>query len=102
VAWSGRGRIARVEISVDRGETWRDALLQEPILSKCFTRFQLMWQWQGETTVLMSRATDETGYVQPTAAALREARGVGTRYHYNHIRAWTVSQDGTVEFGVRV
>lgn len=99
LAWSGRGRVTRVEVSADGGRVWQDAVLQEPVLSKCFTRFRYSWTWNGDRSVLMSRATDETGYVQPTAAALREARGPGTRYHYNHIRAWTVGQDGSVVFG---
>ena len=46
--------------------------------------------------LLMSRATDETGYVQPTRDALVEARGPSTAYHYNNIRAWRVGADGTV------
>ena len=48
----------------------------------------------------MSRATDETGYTQPTLDDLMKVRGAGTRYHYNHIRAWTVQPDGTVLFGL--
>ncbi len=99
LAWSGRGKIERVEVSVDGGQSWVDAKLQEPILSKCFSRFRHLWNWTGSAAVLMSRATDETGYTQPTAAAIRAARGPGTRYHYNHIRAWTVARDGSVTFG---
>ena len=37
IAWSGRGRIRRVEVSIDGGDSWREAGLQEPILSKCLT-----------------------------------------------------------------
>ncbi len=99
VAWSGRGVITRVEVSTDGGGTWDDAELQEPVLPKCHTRFRLGWNWNGGRSVLMSRATDETGYVQPTRQRLRDARGVGTHYHYNSIRAWTVQDDGRVVFG---
>ena len=44
----------------------------------------------------MSRATDETGYVQPTTAELLRPRGPDTQYHFNNIRAWRVGADGTV------
>jgi sulfane dehydrogenase subunit SoxC len=96
IAWSGRGRITRVEVSTDGGTTWQDAILQDPVLTKCVTRFRLPWRWQGEETVLMSRATDETGYVQPTRADLVAARGTHSYYHFNAIQPWRVAPDGVV------
>ena len=69
LAWSGRGRIARVEVSTDGGGTWRDASLQEPRLPRAFTRFYFPWTWDGKEAVLQSRSTDESGYVQPTKEA---------------------------------
>lgn len=100
LAWSGRGRITRVEVSTDGGTTWSSAVLEQPVLPKCHTRFSFPWKWDGREAVLMSRATDETGYVQPTLAQLRAARGSGTRYHFNNIRAWRVASDGSVSFGL--
>ena len=100
IAWSGRGRIVRVDVSTDGGNSWQQARLEEPVLPKCHTRFRLPWNWEGGEAVLMSRATDETGYTQPSLAELIEVRGPGTSYHYNHIRAWTVNADGSVLFGV--
>jgi sulfane dehydrogenase subunit SoxC len=96
LAWSGRGRITRVEVTADGGRTWQLATLDDPVLPKCHTRFRLPWQWTGREAVLMSRATDETGYLQPTTAALLAARGPSTAYHFNNIRAWKVAADGTV------
>ena len=96
LAWSGRGRITRVEVSADGGATWQAATLDEPILPKCHTRFRLPWRWTGGAALLMSRAVDETGYVQPTAEALVAARGPFTAYHFNNIRAWRVAADGSV------
>jgi sulfane dehydrogenase subunit SoxC len=96
LAWSGRGRIRRVEVSVDGGTTWREAALQAPVLDKCLTRFRLPWHWQGEALVLQSRATDETGAVQPTRAALVGKQGEHADYHYNAIHAWRVAADGQV------
>ena len=98
LAWSGRGKITRVDISTDGGKTWRAAALNDPVLPKCHTRFRYPWQWDGKEAVLLSRATDETGYVQPTLDVLMAARGPQTQYHYNNIRAWRVSTDGTVKF----
>ena len=97
VAWSGRGRITRVEVSADSGSTWHDADLG-PALPKAHTRFSMMWNWTGEPAVLLSRATDETGYVQPTRQALMDARGAGTDYHNNAIRGWRVDADGGIAF----
>jgi sulfane dehydrogenase subunit SoxC len=98
IAWSGRGRIAKVEVSTDRGKTWQLAKLDDPVLPKCHTRFRLPWEWKGGEAVLASRATDETGYVQPTYDVLLAARGPSTAYHFNHIRAWKVQGDGSVKF----
>jgi sulfane dehydrogenase subunit SoxC len=97
-AWTGRGRITRVEVSVDGGGTWSDAALQDPVLPKALTRFRFGWSWTGDPAHLMSRAVDETGYVQPTVAQMQEARGPRSRYHYNTIRGWRVGADGTIEF----
>jgi sulfane dehydrogenase subunit SoxC len=100
IAWSGRGRITRVEISTDGGNRWAPAELQAPVLPKCHTRFRYLWNWDGAEALIMSRAVDETGYVQPTLEQLRAARGPGTFYHFNHIRAWRVRRDGSVVFGL--
>ena len=97
-AKGGRGRIAKVEVSADGGRTWKTARLQEPVLPKCHTRFRHLWEWRGEPAVLMSRATDETGYVQPTLKQLVQARGPGTQYHNNGLRGWRVNRDGGVFF----
>ena len=99
LAWSGRGRITRVDVSTDGGSTWQPAELQAPVLSKCTTRFRHLWNWDGRETVLMSRAVDETDYTQPMVETLMAARGEGTSYHYNSIRAWRVESDGRVFFG---
>jgi sulfane dehydrogenase subunit SoxC len=100
LAWSGRGKIARVDVSTDGGKQWTEASLQEPILSKAHTRFRLMWEWDGRAAALMSRAVDETGYVQPTRAVFEAGRGPGTDFHFNHIRSWIVRPDGSVQYGV--
>ena len=102
LAWSGRGRVARVDVSTDGGRTWTEAALQAPVLSKAHTRFTLMWAWDGRAATLMSRATDEAGGVQPTLAEFRARRGAGTDYHFNHIRAWLVQPDGQVFYGAGV
>ena len=102
LAWSGRGKIARVDVSTDGGKRWIESELQAPVLSKAHTRFRLMWEWDGRPATLMSRAIDETGYVQPTLAVFEAARGLGTDFHFNHIRSWLVTPDGVVQYGVGV
>jgi sulfane dehydrogenase subunit SoxC len=96
LAWSGRGKVSRVEVSVDGGVTWTDAALQEPVLPKSLTRFRHPWRWLGEPALLSSRVTDETGYVQPNHDALLKERDARSYYHYNAIQSWQIGADGTV------
>ena len=96
LAWSGRGRIERVEISTDGGRTWVDAHMQEPRLRIAFTRFRLPWRFEGREAVIASRSTDETGYVQPTREALVAVRGVNSGYHFNGMKFWRVEANGAV------
>ena len=96
LAWSGRGRIVRVEVSTDGGRNWQDAQLNEPVLSKALTRFRMPWWWNGKETSLQSRCTDETGYQQPTRDELLAIRGVNATDHYNGIKIWYVHGDGKV------
>lgn len=98
LAWTGRGRITRVDVSTDAGRTWLPAELLTPLSSKAHVRFEHMWQWDGNESLLMSRAVDDHGYVQPTMAQLKAVRGPGTDYHFNSIRAWRVARDGSVTF----
>ncbi len=99
IAWTGAGRIRGVDVSTDGGRSWNAATLQEPILAKAHTRFRYLWNWDGAEAVIMSRATDETGYVQPTRATLLAERGPGTAgYHLNPITAWLVGSDGRVVY----
>ena len=99
LAWSGRGAIVRVDISVDGGRTWATATLQEPVLPRAHARFTWSWRWDGRDAVLQSRCTDETGYVQPSRANLVAARGVNSNYHNNAIQSWSVTADGSVANG---
>jgi len=100
LAWSGRGKVRRVEISTDGGETWYPAALDEPVLPICHTRFRFPWRWDGRETVLQSRCIDETGHVQPTLDELVNVRGLngtyGSIYHLNAIQSWKVAADGSV------
>ena len=100
IAWSGRGAIKRVDVSTDGGRSWRQAVLQTPVLPICHTRFRLPWQWDGKEAILQSRCTDDTGYVQPTLGQLVALRGlngpVGSIYHLNAIQSWHLARDGKV------
>ncbi|UPK38472.1 sulfite dehydrogenase [Bradyrhizobium sp. 186] len=96
IAWSGHGKVARVEVSVDDGKSWQEARLQEPVLTRALTRFRLPWRWDGKPAVIQSRAIDETGYVQPTLAELLAVRGENYFYHNNAIWPWRIAADGEV------
>jgi sulfane dehydrogenase subunit SoxC len=97
IAWTGSGKIRRVDVSTDGGATWTAAKLQEPVLPKAHTRFRHLWHWTGGEAAILSRAVDETGYVQPTRDALIASRGVSSvGYHTNPITGWLVRADGRV------
>ncbi len=97
MAWSGHGKITRVDVSKDGGKTWETARLAAPGEDKALTRFYLDTTWNGEEMLLQSRAMDETGYVQPTKAQLREVRGLNSIYHNNCIQTWHVKSNGEAE-----
>ena len=94
LAWSGNGSIREVEVSADGGKSWAKAALNGPVLPKALTRFRVPWQWNGGPAVLQSRATDDTGMVQPTRTAFGEERGFRGAFHYNAIASWRVDEKG--------
>ena len=100
LAWSGRGRVQSVDVSVNGGKTWypaQIAVLTEPM---CTVRFSFPWMWDGAPAILQSRCMDETGYIQPTLRQLIAIRGdngpFGSIYHLNSIQSWAVAIDGSV------
>jgi sulfane dehydrogenase subunit SoxC len=97
LAWSGRGTVRRVDVSLDGGRNWRTARLDGPVWDKSLTRFYFEFDWDGSELLLQSRAMDETGYVQPTKAELRRYRGTNSIYHNNGIQTWHVKANGEVE-----
>src|SRR2546426_1071245 len=105
IAYSGNGRISKVMVSADGGQTWAQAALQGPVHSKAFTRFRVPWRWDGGPVVLQSRAWDEAGNMQPTRSELVAARGQTARppavtgfpsQHYNAITSWAIERGGEV------
>src|SRR5215470_16304959 len=52
LAWSGSGKIERVEITIDGGRSWVDAKLQEPRLPIAFTRFRLPFRFEGREVLI--------------------------------------------------
>ena len=97
IAWSGRGTISRVDVTLDGGRNWRHARIDGPVLEKSLTRFYVDFDWAGEELLIQSRAMDSTGYVQPTKDELRKVRGVNSIYHNNGIQTWHVRSNGETE-----
>ena len=97
LAWSGRGKIKHVDVSIDGGVTWRPARLKGLVLAKSLTRFSLPYKWNGAPGLLQCRAIDETGYVQPTITQLRQARGENSIYHKNSIHTWQLLSNGSIK-----
>lgn len=97
LCWSGAGYIERVEVSVDGGNNWKEAIVHTPVLDKSLTRFTMAWRWDGQPSVLMSRAVDSAGRMQPTREALVNEKGSNVYHHYNAVLATEVLADGTLE-----
>ncbi|MSO75493.1 MAG: sulfite dehydrogenase [Alphaproteobacteria bacterium] len=97
LAWSGRGRVKRVDVTLDGGRNWRHARLDGPVLPLSLTRFYFPFNWNGRELLIQSRVIDETGYVQPTKQALRQVRGTSSIYHNNGIQTWHVHAGGETE-----
>lgn len=97
LAWSGRGKITKVDISADGGRNWKPARIDGQAMSKCLTRFNMDWAWDGKPALLMSRAMDETGHIQPTYAENRKVRGTKSIYHNNSIQTWLLQESGEVK-----
>lgn len=96
-AWSGRGTVKRVDVSMDGGRNWRTARIDGPVLDKSLVRFYVDFDWNGQELMIQSRAMDSTGYVQPTKDELRKVRGVNSIYHNNGIQTWLVRSSGETE-----
>jgi len=97
-AWSGSGKITAVDVTTDGGKTWREAVLEEPVLDKSLTRFRYNWNWAGGPANIASRAVDSTGYVQPTVQDIAKVRAiVGFVQHHNGVFPWSVSASGEVK-----
>ncbi|MDF1771140.1 MAG: sulfite dehydrogenase [Pseudophaeobacter sp. bin_em_oilr2.035] len=97
LAWSGRGHITGVDVSIDGGKTWNEARLAAPGTDKALTRFYLDIDWDGQEMFLQSRARDSSGYVQPTKTQLRDVRGLNSIYHNISIQTWWVKANGEAE-----
>ena len=97
LAWSGRGKVKKVDVSIDGGRNWKAARLEGPVLSKCLTRFNADFVWDGKPAILQSRAVDETGHIQPTVQALRAVRGGRSIYHNNAVQSWLLGENGEVK-----
>lgn len=97
LAWSGEGKVKRVDVSFDGGRNWQQARIKGPVLDKALTLFEIDWQWNGQQALLQSRVIDETGYVQPSYKQLRKVRGMYSMYHNNAIQTWMVHSSGEVE-----
>jgi len=106
IAWSGRGFIETVEVSTDGGRSWALAKLEQPVLPIAHTRFRFLWEWDGSPTTIMSRATDSTGYIQPSRQELIDLRGfvrgptLEFSYHANYMQPWRVDNQGNVTNGL--
>lgn len=97
LAWSGRGTIKRVDVTLDGGKNWQHARIDGPVLDKSLTRFYVDFDWAGQDLLIQSRAMDSTGYLQPTKEELRKIRGTNSIYHNNGIQTWHVKSNGETE-----
>ena len=97
LAWSGNGTVRKVEVSADGGQSWAEAELSAPVLPRALTRFRVPWKWNGAPAIVMSRASDDTGAIQPTREKLVAEHGANVIFHYSAIQAWSVAASGEVK-----
>ena len=65
-AWTGRGQVVKVELSDDGGAGWMEAELVADAAPYGWTRWERTWRpRRSGPAVLIVRATDSTGRVQP-------------------------------------
>jgi sulfane dehydrogenase subunit SoxC len=96
LAWSGHGKITKVEVSADGGRTWKAAQLNSPALPRAQTRFEMDWQWDGKPAKIVSRSTDEKGHVQPDRKTFVALMGTNALFHYNAQQTWSIDETGRV------
>jgi sulfane dehydrogenase subunit SoxC len=106
IAYSGTGRIEKVLLSADGGKSWGEAAVEGPASPKAFTRFRMPWRWDGQPTTLTSRATDESGAVQPLRSDFVAVRGEAKKVpnvlgfpnqHYNSLTCWAIDGSGGIK-----
>ena len=97
LAWSGRGTIPRVDVTLDGGITWHEARMDGPSTPKALHRFYYDFEWDGKPLLLQSRPPERTRNVQPTKNALRANPGEASTHHNNGHPTWTVAPDATAE-----
>jgi DMSO/TMAO reductase YedYZ molybdopterin-dependent catalytic subunit len=64
-SWSGKGKIVRVEVSLNGGKTWQMARLREPNFPFAWVRWDVDWNPTPGEYSLQARATDNLGNTQP-------------------------------------
>ena len=85
-AWAGEGSVTGVDVSLDGGKTWAPAALSGAAHRYAWRRWELPWTAASGAHVIMARATDSLGRVQPSAKP-RDPQG----YRWNVIHAVRVA-----------
>ena len=96
LAWSGLGKIKKIEVSTDKGKTWNTAQINGANQQLSPVRFRYNWIWNGEECSIESRATDSKNNVQPQRKDWSIKYGLGHLYHNNSIQIWRIMPDGQI------
>ena len=96
LAWSGLGKIKKVEVSTNKGKTWNTAHIDGANQKLSPVRFRYNWIWNGEECSIESRATDSKNNVQPQRKDWSIRYGLGHLYHNNSIQIWRIMPDGQI------
>lgn len=94
-AWSGSTKIKKVEISVNGGKSWRKADLYQEEIS--VVRFNYIYNWKGNETIIQSRCIDNRSRIQPTREQVIKKMGKNATYHFNGITSWKIKANGEIE-----
>jgi sulfane dehydrogenase subunit SoxC len=94
-AWSGSTKIKKVEISVNGGKTWKKADIYQENIS--VVRFNYIYNWKGNETIIQSRCIDNRLRIQPTREQVINKMGKNATYHFNGITSWKIKTNGEIE-----
>ena len=66
IAFAGNEGISKIEVTMDGGKSWQEAMMKDPLSINSWTLWYIEWNPQSQGRhIISARATDGTGKIQP-------------------------------------